>query len=339
MLDTATEEIVDRYAALFAELHSRHTFTDSTMLRLAAMGLAAADLPADAADRLEEAAAALKQEAGWGQSAAGPTRFVLAAMIVRRGLDPRDVWGAVEQTRREMKHHKLRGGRAAIAAFLLVISAGGRPADAATLDRMRAILEAWKEDHPWLTGNDDVPMAALHAGRGEDPALVAARVESVYQALHQLGYGRGNQLQLASHLLAVGPAAGVDAAQRFHSIAGALGRQGLRVGRDRYDEAALLALTPGDPEQLAAEAAAVRERLRQAAGGGLAAFFSGLSGDLAFSMAVGVVLARHAGEVSDDLEAPADAAALGLAQAALEAQQAAAVAAIAATSAAAAGSH
>ncbi len=339
MLDTATEEIIARFAALYADLHSHHVFTNSTMLRLAAASLAAADLPADAGGRLESAAATLKETSGWSEAASGPARFVLAAMIVRRGLDAGEVWAAVERTRNEMKRHKLRGGRATISAFLLVLAAGGRAADPATLQRAHAILESWKEDHPWLTGGDDLPMAALHGNRGSEPSLVAAQVESIYQELHRLGYGRGNQLQLASHLLAVGPASGADAAQRFHQIANALDRQGLAMARGRYDEVALLALTPGDPERLASEALAVRERLRKGEGGGLAAFFSGLSGDLAFSMAVGIVLARHAGEAGNDLDAPADAATLGLAQAALEAQQAAAICAITAATSASAASH
>lgn len=332
MLDATTEAILDRYAALLETLQRRHRFTDGTMLRLAAIALAVADLPADAHDRLEAAAEELKQRGGWTDTASGPVRFVLAAMLVRRGLDAASVWPEVERTRAAMKARRLGGARATISAFLLVLAAEGRTPDEAMFDRMRAIFDGWKADHRWLTGADDVPMAALHASRGEDPETVTERVESTYRALHDLGYGRGDQLQLASHLLTVGRTSGVDAAQRFHRITEALARQGLRIGRDRYDEAALLAVTPGDAEAVAGRALAVRERLLELRGGGLAALFSGLTGDLAFSMAVGVVLAHHGAGGADGPDGTADAAALALAQSALEAQQAVLIASIAATS-------
>jgi hypothetical protein len=260
---------------------------------------------------------------------------MIAAMILRRGLPVRSVHSRVEQVREAFRARRMRRGgvHEVLAALILVLKERGGSVPDWEIDRLQGILRSWKEDHPWLTGSDDYPMAALHATREESVEEVARRVEGIYTALRGAGFRRGNQLQLASHLLAVGPMEGGRAAGRFASIARSLREQRWRVVTSRYDEVAILTLCSEQPARLVRRVLGIQERLRRVK--------PRPGRDMAFSLAVGLVLS---GETSkqEELAGTRDVAAARMAQAVLEAQQAAVIAAVAgatvATTAATAGS-
>ena len=92
-----------------------------------------------------------------------------------------------------------------LAALLLVLGNEGRRVGAEMIGRVGEILDRWNDDHRWLTGTDDYPMAAVHALRDEPVDEMSVRVEAIYRGLHREGLRRGNPLQLASHLLAISP--------------------------------------------------------------------------------------------------------------------------------------
>jgi hypothetical protein len=187
-----------------------------------------------------------------------------------------------------------------------------------TIDRVGAILERWKEDHPWITGYDDYPMAALHATRRLPVEEVGRTVEQIYQELRGARFSRGNQLQLATHLLAAGGGHPVEAAGAFRSTFATLKKAGMRVGTAQYDETALLVLSGLDPATSAHEAVAIVDELRE--------HKPRPAKSVAFSLAVGLLLWEAAGR-----SGPADAgeaATLRAVQAVIEAQQAAAMVAV-----------
>jgi len=328
-------ETVDRYLALFEELRRKKRWsTDTNMLRLAALALAANPIP-DAAARLEAAAEELRARAGWFGKLNSPIRYVVAAMFLRKGLRPGAVYDAVVEVQREFRARKFRRGGVSevLAALLLVLQSGGNPPKPIAVDRLGAILARWKQDHPFLTGHDDYPMAALHAWRNDDVESVGVRVERMYRALRAKKFPMGNALQLASHILALGSSDEDGAAARFEALKRAFEERDTRVGSGLYDEVALLVLTGGAPMSIATRVLADVQRLRAARPRPAAS--------IAFSIAAGLALSREA-ERRADLASPADAAALAAAKALLDAQTAAMAAmagAVVATSAATAGSR
>jgi hypothetical protein len=327
------ENAIRIYKANLEALQERHHLTDATFLKLAAMSLAAAG-EHGGVETMEAAATELKKRGGWSGVKTGPVRLVLAAMVVRRGLRAGPVDDAVAATLAAFPEYKLgKGGvQAYLAAFLMVLQGAGVPPAPEVLARMAAILGYWKEVHPWLTGRDDYPMAALHAMRGEDLLGLSQRLEMAYEDLHGRGFTRGNQLQLATHLLAVSQLDGPAMAARFAAVSEALASCGERVGTSRYDEVALLSVLESPPEVLANEVLKLRDALRATEGGSwLKRVFAGLSKETDLSLAVSLLLAQAPAEAGRDL---ADRTAVALAQAAVEAQQAAMVAAMVAAMAA-----
>ncbi len=314
---------VERYLEVFEGLRSRKRWsTDTNILRFAALTLAAADVVDTGAD-VETTAKALVDEAGGFSPLASSIRHAVAAILIRRGLDPVATVRRTKETLTVFKEFKLRRGGAQplLAALLLVLDAGGDMPSRATIARLKAIIDRWEEDHRFLTGIDDYPMAAMHATRDVSVEELGLSVEQIYQLLRRAKFSAGNQLQLVSHLLVFSEQGPREAAGRFERMAKELKAKGQRVWQGQYDEVALLVLSGGHVDEVSTRVIEYRERLR--------AVKPRPQKDVAFSIAAGVVLAEEA-EKMESLEDPAAVANLRAVQAIIEAQQAAMIACMAA---------
>lgn len=317
-------QAVRNHLELFDSLRRRKRWgTDDTYLRFAALTLAYADEP-DLAQRVEDAAATLRDKAGWTSPLRSSLRYSVAALIIKSGLSPARTHAAVKATRESFRSVRLSrsGIPSTMAALLLVVHEGGKKAPAARIRRMRAFYDAWKKDHPWLTGQDDYPMAALHATRDTDVLELSTRIEEIYQAARKHRFSRGNSLQLATHILALEDLGAYEAAQRIADVRAALKDLRVRTYESHYDELALLTLVQGDALSIARDCKETLEELRAAR--------PRPSKSLAFSIAAGLLLARDGKERL--ASAAADIGAIQAAQAALAAQQAAIAASVAAAS-------
>ena len=82
------------------------------------------------------------------------------------------------------------------------------------LEKMTAIMAGWKQDHPWVTGNNDLFYGLLHAMQNSEPNTQVELTEECFQALKRGGYrgwGIGSwadELQAASQVVSLWP--GVD---------------------------------------------------------------------------------------------------------------------------------
>jgi hypothetical protein len=316
MMETTT-----RYLRVFDDLRSRKRWgTDVSTLRFVALTLASAS-PDDVV-RLEGVAEALKQRAGRGSPLRSSIRYMVAAMILRRGLSPDRVHQQIVKTREAFRQRRMRRGglNEILAALLLVLKQDGGAVPGWRIDKLQAIVKNWKQDHPWLTGADDYPMAALHATRENSVEEIALQVEQTYQALRDVGCSRGNQLQLASHLLTIAPASPREAARRFDYLVKAFRKRKWKIYSSRYDEVAVLALCSAQPAVVVRRVLDTQERLRTEK--------PRPSRDIAFSLAAGIVLSEDAVK-QEAMAETRDVTAARMAQAVIEAQQAAMVACMA----------
>jgi hypothetical protein len=230
----------------------------------------------------------------------------------------------IRETLEALKSHGLRKGgtHPFLAALLLVLDADGGSVRWDKIKLMKRIVDRWADDHRFLTGVDDYPMAAMHAARGADPERLGMEVEEIYKALRRAKFSMGNQLQLVSHLMMFSGQGPLVNAERFCRMAAALKENGQRVWQSQYDEVALLVLSGVGVDEAAERVVAYRDRLR--------AVKPRPQASIAFSIAAGMVLAEE-GERAATLTGPEAAANLRSVQAIIEAQQAAMVACIAAT--------
>jgi hypothetical protein len=314
---------VERYLEVFDGLRRRKRWsTGVDILRFAALTLAATDV-ADPGSELEETAKVLSKEAGAFSPLNSAMRHAVAAIVNRRGLDPVTVVHRTKETLAAFKEFKLRRSEfhAHLAALILVLDADGGTPSRDAIARMKKIIDRWEEDHWFLTGVDDYPMAAMHATRDVSVEQLGLEVEQIFQLLRKAKYPSGEQLQLASHLLVFSDQGPREAAQRFDRSAKALKKAKQRVWQSHFDEVALLVLSGGDVDEIVPRVIEYRDRLREVKPKPTA--------DIAFSVAAGVVLAEEA-EKMGKLEGAATAANLRAVQAIIEAQQAAMIACMAA---------
>ena len=314
---------VERYLEVFEGLRRRKRWsTGVEILRFAALTLAATDV-ADPGSDLEETAKVLSQEAGGFSPLSSAMRHAVAAILIRRGLDPVTTVHRVKETLVAFKEFKLTrsGVHPLLSALILVLDAEGGVPSHATITRVRAIIDRWDEDHWFLTGVDDYPMAAIHATRDVSIEQLGMEVEQIYQGLRRAKYPSGEQLQLVSHLLVFSDQGPREAVQSFDRTAKALKQAKQRVWQSHFDEVALLVLTGGHVGEVVPRVIDYRDRLRMVKPRPTA--------DIAFSIAAGVVLAEEA-ERMKGLEGARTAANLRAVQAIIEAQQAAMIACMAA---------
>jgi len=317
---------VERYLEVFEGLRRRKRWsTGIEILRFAALTLAATDV-ADTGSDLEETAKVLAKEAGGFSPLSSAMRHAVAAILIRRGLDPVTTVHRTKETLAAFKEFKLTrsGAHPLLAALILVLDTGGGTPSRDTIARMKAIIDRWDEDHWFLTGVDDYPMAAMHATRDVSIEQLGMEVEQIYQLLRKAKYPSGEQLQLVSHLLMFSDQGPREAAQRFDRTVKALKKAKQRVWQSHFDEVALLVLSGGHVDEVVPMVIEYRDRLR--------AVKPKPTADIAFSIAAGVVLAEEVEKIGG-LEGATTAANLRAVQAIIEAQQAAMIACIAACTA------
>lgn len=307
------------YLDLFTRLEKRARWKIAgPWRRVVAMVLATTPLR-DPFDSLEGAAAVLRKRSGWFGPLSSPLRYCVAAMVLRRGLDPEGVHTGVVEALSRLEGRKLpwKGMGRTLAAVLIALRHPDGRSPERVFERAERIHRLWKADHPWLTGDDDLPLLAFHSLGDEGPEALSNRIEGIYQALREGGLPRGNPLQLASQLLGVLPWSPREAAGRFAAIRRELEAHGVKVGRTLFDEVALLSLLPAEPGALVRHLLADQDRLLESR--------PRPEKELALGLATGIALARREMAAAARFELP-ELSALGHANALHEAEQAATMA-------------
>ncbi len=154
---------VARYLHTFNQIRAqKHWSQGVATFRFVALTLGAAG-PTINYDRLELAAARLREGTPWWASPLqSEIRYVVAAMLLRRQLDPADVRRRITETLDAFREHKMPrlGLGPTLAALLLALHSHGRPTPEQDLLRLGLIYRRWRKDHFWLTDANDLPAAA-----------------------------------------------------------------------------------------------------------------------------------------------------------------------------------
>jgi hypothetical protein len=187
-----------------------------------------------------------------------PFTLAFAGVAAARGLDLAATAARAAAERQALTDAGLpaehRGGAAA--SVLVAV----RHPSPDTVERTRQTWTLWNSRHRWLTGEDDLPFAVLHALAPGDVESRSEATEDVFRRLNKAGYARSNLLQLASQVGGLSPLPPAEFITRMSLVGGALKDRGWPFVRYRPVELALLSLCDGLPFALARDYAA-NERL------------------------------------------------------------------------------
>lgn len=281
---------VARFVALYQ--HLRYEASHLGPMQLVSAGQAATLVLAErdelvralpgAMEQMSEATALLSGlQGGLGQT--------LVALALVRGVEPATLPSRTDFIRGRFTEHGIprKGLWPELAAGWLALEP-----DAVVdqvLPRIAAIMAAWKQDHPWITGHDDLHAAVLHA-LGTAPVRDVRRLtEDRYIALKAAGFTWApDTLQRAAQLAALYPQVSAgDVGRRFKTLREDLRFAGKPASGAEREAVVLLACTNASESQLAADYTAALSQLYD---GGLGRFWDARNRAV---LAAGLVAADH----------------------------------------------
>jgi hypothetical protein len=309
-----------RFREIYQALNARRGWLESaTPLQFSALSLITTPgEPDDIAAGLYALAEDLQKRTGWFGDLRSPTRFLIAANLLRAGESAEMFCAAVADASEIFREQDLRRGSAyeAIAILMLRQQDPHGRVHARQVTRFRAIYRMMKSYHWWLTGPDDYPACALLGAREERPHEIGRRVEAFYLKLKEMGLSAGDDLQTVSHILYFNPTADDEVLVRFQSLHDGFRAAGISMQRSDYDEIAILTFLDHDAAAVVGRVMEHREVM--------AALKPNPGRSLTFSLACGTAFLELA-KLTPALESVAEARLLKQLEDIVQAQSAAAM--------------
>lgn len=231
---------VDLYETLNAD---RGWWQDASCLRFAAMAaVTCPGEPTRVAEAIRGVATDIGDREGWFGDLRSPLRFIVSALLVLNEDNADEFLSEVQRVRKMFRTARLRRGGIyeTMAVLILRITGEKMPVTTDIVARFQAIYEEMKRHHWWLTGMDDFPACAMLVSQPETPTEIGGGIEEIYQQLYAAGFKRGDPLQTAANLLYLARLDPRAIAERYRSLADSFRAGGARIGRDQYDELAIL---------------------------------------------------------------------------------------------------
>ena len=193
---------IDKYKDIYSQLKSnlRWKVSDSRTHMMAASLYVTSETEFDFR-RYQELADFIKNEVGLFSTLKSQLRYTIAAMLDIRFENPQERFSEFIQSYEALIAKAFnRSVFSYIAAMTLVGVEGDKDELAA---RARSVYKKMREEHIFLTGQSDYPLAMLLARRSQELDPLIVRIEDVYNTLDQKGFRKGNDLQSMSHILSL----------------------------------------------------------------------------------------------------------------------------------------
>ena len=194
---------ITTYIQLFNDLkhQMKWKITDNRILMAMASLYVMNDKTLDV-HRLLEIADNIKKRANLFSAMKSHSRFTTAAFLDANFNDP------IEQIENLFHYYDLfkqekfqRGVFTYIAASIIVKNQAKADDPREIISTTKNIYQGMKKEHPFLTSASDYPLATLLAY--EQHSDIVQKVEVIYDGLSKNGFRKGNDLQFASHVLAL----------------------------------------------------------------------------------------------------------------------------------------
>jgi hypothetical protein len=258
------ERRIERFIELFEKTRKRHRWTDASILERSALALAAARNRADEMEaEFERTSDVLKRDPAFFASLPGPTRFLLAAIVLATGEETKKALKELKRVQERLAELGF-GARetAAIAGLILYLGSRGKAVGEESIRKAIALWEKLKERNWFQADREDLPMAALLTSSSWDVDTIDERVETIWQGLLRSKRKSGHALQLTAHVLTLSRLDEDVIVRRFTHLSDEMKKLGFKIGPDSYGDVALLALLPSDDASIVAGFERVNRAIR-----------------------------------------------------------------------------
>ncbi len=320
---------VDLMAENFQELKGAFAWDSNLIKHFGALITATRESRVDI-DRAKEIKHFIKEQTAWTSFFRGSNEMIFA-MLLQGESDYQGLFQKSMKVYEDLKKQGFnRGTYLPLAAYVIAKNAEESRYEDVYV-RMEQIYKKMKNNHFWLTSQDDYMLAAVLASSELDVDHTSQDMEACYQLLNQAGLYKGNELQNLTHVLSLGEETAEVKCENAIKIQKILKASPSKLRYQGLASLGVLALVTDQPEQIAAEVIEVYDYLYKREGYG----FWGIESSMRAILSATIVSDYYADQMGGGL---LEATLANSITAILIAQQTAMIAAIAASSAAASAS-
>ncbi|MGD6801281.1 DUF4003 family protein [Rossellomorea aquimaris] len=192
---------IERYKDIYLQLKSnlRWKVSDNRALMMASSLYVTSERDFDI-NHFQKLSDFIKNEVGIFSTLKSQLRITIAAMLDTRFSNPEGAFADFSESYEALIEKGFNRGVYSYIAAIVLCSHEDK-AESASL-AMR-IYKKMREEHFFLTGQSDYPLAMLLAERNQEVDSLIVRIEDFYNTLDQKGFRKGNDLQSMSHILSL----------------------------------------------------------------------------------------------------------------------------------------
>jgi hypothetical protein len=200
----------------------------------------------------------IKAETSWTSYFRGTNEFVLANLLYFEE-DYKSFFSNMQEVYEMMKDKGFYRSQYTPLAAYTIVKESTRDEWIYRLNRMSDFYNKMKENHYWLTSQDDYVFAAVLAVSDLNVSETMDNIELCYKYLNNEGFYRGNDLQTLSHVLAIGEEGVEEKCSKAVNLYEKLKEKGCRLYYSGLATIGLLALITDNTDKITDEVQQVYE--------------------------------------------------------------------------------
>ncbi|MBU3191633.1 DUF4003 domain-containing protein [Clostridium bowmanii] len=194
------EEKLDRLIDIFQQVSTQYKWEGSLTNHFAALTYTLNNIAFDK-EKIEDVRKHIKDTTGAFSNYRGTSKIILSSLLASQYDNPKCEFDKMLNYDKKMKEAGFKNNMYLPIANYALLATCGEEGAAARIEKAKEIYTEMKNNHPWLTGGDDYPLAILLANSNDSVNSIVENMEECYNLLNENGFGKNNGLQLLSHIL------------------------------------------------------------------------------------------------------------------------------------------
>jgi hypothetical protein len=234
---------IENYIQIHSQLRERYRWkvSDQSVLMMVASLYISNNRTFDI-NRFTELADYIKSESGMFSPLRSESRFTFAAMLDTKFESPKDKFPALIAAYKALVSAGFSKNTFTYIGAMLLVTIHTEDLKSLS-ERARGIYKKMREEHVFLTGHSDYPLAVMLALHERQTDEMIFHIEDLYSKLSQNGFRKGNDLQTMSHILSLNENSTADGRVALSTeIYERMKKEGIKPKSMFYPQIALLTL-------------------------------------------------------------------------------------------------
>ena len=228
---------VDNMLELYLDIEKQFKWEHSLLKHFAALTYIQKDRKFDK-EKIQNMIKFIKSKTGIFSYYRGTSSFIIAMLLCSEYEKPEDEFSRMMDNEDKLKKAGFKNSMyLPIANYALLITSEDDFVDSKVKQAYELYCEM-KKNHPWLTSGDDYALSILLSKYNKS----VSTIEEYYKSLNNLGFGKGNGLQLLSHILSFSNEDVKVITERCKKVYDRLKENKLKVYSDFYASLGLVSL-------------------------------------------------------------------------------------------------